>query len=470
MANDTANHSSQGSPPEQRENKQPLPLWRRISLALVFAAMAGVLGLLLTAYIAEMRFCGEIRKISRAGEPTKFPDLFADRTGTQTGEDANGYYVDAIRQFRPADVTNLMQVNLFYRTNMASLPAGQFPGDLREKVSDTLNKAKPVFVNLDKGAQLTLSEFDIGVTLGSQVCKARLDSAQGAVFLSSLRTLDLILADKGDVTADSIITTLRLTRVFDDYPTMLVQGRKLTSVGITCGDIQLLLTRCTVSQDQLSRLQPLLEETLASDSFKKSLEAERVYQLEIARNIIPKGMASKYLMADAPPLPERLAAPPFTWHRMRMFFASAKYLRDMAVLVKVSGQPWPQPLDELNALKSKSPAKSSGLVPSASVLSRLTAETLAIVRCTDTAIAIERYRLQNGRIPDGLSEICPDYIKSIPSDPFTGKSLLYTNDGQSYTVYSAGANHADDGGMITAKTGEQAALDTGLRVRHAPLK
>jgi hypothetical protein len=213
---------------------------------------------------------------------------------------------------------------------MASLPAGQFPGDLREKVADTLNKAKPIFENLDKGAQLTLSEFDMGVTLGSQVCKARLDSAQCAAFLSSLRTLDLILAGKGDAAADSIISTLQLTRVFDTCPTMFVQGRKLTCVGLACGDIQLLLAKCSPSENQLSRLQTLLEKTLPSDSLKGSLVAERVYQLEIARNIIPRNIASKYLMADAPALPERLAAPPFTWHRMRIFFSSAKYLRDMA--------------------------------------------------------------------------------------------------------------------------------------------
>ena len=158
-------HSAEGDMAEQRRRKQPLPLWRQIALALVIVAMAGVLGLMLTAYIAEIQFCGEIRKISKAGEPTKFPDLSRGQTVTQTGEDANSYYLDALRQFRPADATNLTQVNLFYRTNMASLPAGQFPGDLREKVADTLNKAKPIFENLDKGAQLTLSEFDIGVTL-----------------------------------------------------------------------------------------------------------------------------------------------------------------------------------------------------------------------------------------------------------------------------------------------------------------
>jgi hypothetical protein len=466
MANDTANRSAPDDSAEQREKKQPLPLWRRIALGFVIAAMAGVLGLLLLAYIAEIQFCGEIRKISKAGEPTKFPDLLAGRILTQTGEDANWYYVDALRQFRPADATNLMQVNLFYRTNMASLPAGQFPSDLHEKVADTINKAKPIFEDFDKGAQLALSDFDIGVTLGSQICKARLDSAQGAVFLSSLRTLDLILAGKGDAAADSIISTLKLTRVFDTCPTMLVQGRKLTCVGIACGDIQLLLSRCSVSADRLNRLQSLIEEALPSDSLKKSLEAERVYQLEIGRNLIPKSIASKYLMAKAPDLPERLAAPPFTWHRMRMFFASAKYMRDMAWLVKISSRPWPEPLDELADTKTKS----SRLIPSVTVLSRLTAETLAVVRCATSAIAIEQYRLQKGRLPGALTDICPDQIKSIPLDPFTGQKLLYISDEQSYTVYSTGANRADDGGSINAKAGEQMALDTGLRVRYTSSK
>jgi hypothetical protein len=473
MAIDTANHSAQGNLPEQMNNKQPLPLWRRIAITFVFVAIAGVLGLMLLAYIAEIQFCGEIRKISKAGEPTKFQDLLTGQTTTQTGEDANGYYVYAVSQFRPADATNLMQVNLFYRTSMASLPAGQFPADLREKVAGAISKAKPIFENLDKGAQFTLSKFDIGVTLGSQICKARLDSAQCAVFLSSLRTLDLILAGKGDAAADSIINTLQLTRVFDTCPTMLVQGRKLTSVGLTCGDIQLLLARCSVSDGRLIQLRSLLEETLTSDSLKRTLETERVYQLEIARNLIPRSMALKYLTADAPALPERLAMPAFTWHRMRIFFASAKYLRDMAWLIKISAQPWPGPLDELNTAKSKSQAKPNTLIPSVTVFSRLTAETLAVARCADSAIAIERYREQKESlpsIPNALADICPAYIKSIPSDPFTGQSLLYIHDDQSYTIYSTGANRVDDGGAINAKTGEQTALDTGLRIRHSASK
>lgn len=89
MANDTAYNSAQGDMAGQKEKKQPLPLWRRIALAFVIAAMAGVLGLMLTAYLAEIQFCGEIRKISKASQPLKFSDLHAGQTRTGTSEDAN---------------------------------------------------------------------------------------------------------------------------------------------------------------------------------------------------------------------------------------------------------------------------------------------------------------------------------------------------------------------------------------------
>jgi hypothetical protein len=273
-------------------------------------------------------------------------------------------------------------------------------------------------------------------------------------------------------------------RVFDSFPAITVQGRKMVCVRLVCNDIHLLLQRNAVdiqpspnsaktkkiSQQRLEAIQTLLEESYPPDSLTKTLMAERTYQLEVIRRLLPRSIASKYLMADAPALPERLALPPFTWYRMRIFFASAKYMRDMAWLIKISSQPWPGPLNELTGAKAKPSAKSSGLIPTAAMLSRLTAETFAIVRCTTTAIAIERYRLQNGRLPDGLADICPTYIKSIPTDPFTGQTLLYTRDDQSYTVYSTGANRADDGGTITAKTGEPTVLDTGIRIKHTSPK
>jgi hypothetical protein len=359
---------------------------------------------------------------------------------------------------------NLTKLNIFYRVNLVSLPASQFPGDLRESVEQNLTNAGPLLANLDKGAGLPLSGFDIGVTHGRQVCIARLDSVQGAVFLLSLRTSDLIRKGDAEKAAESIISTLKLIRVFDVHPTVIVQGRKMICVGFACGDIQLLLTRCRPSQQRLEMLQSLLEETFRRDSLEKTLLAERVYQLEIARNLIGKKVASRYLTTDVPTLPERLALPELAWYRMRVFAGSLKYLQDMAWCLTASRRPWPEPLDTIMDINAAPSGKLSRLVPTVVPLAHLTAEMLAITRCTVAVIAIERYCLQQGRIPDSLVVLQPGYIESIPLDPFTGRPLLYSRDGDSYTVYSVGINRIDDKGKIASEPNEPIILDSGIRI------
>jgi hypothetical protein len=334
-------------------------------------------------------------------------------------------------------------------------------------VEKTLTKTEPVFANLDKGAELELSGFDIGIIHGNQACRARLDSVQGIVFLSSLRTLHLILADDSEGAVKSIISTLKLMRVFDVHPTMLVQGRKIICVRLVCSDIQLLLVRCRPSEDQLKKLQSLLEEAFHSDSLEKTLLAERVYQLEVARNLIPENIASRYLTANAPYLPERLALPEFTWHRMRISAGSLRYLRDMAWFITAARQPWPVPLDEIMDANKTPSGRPSKLLSAVASLTRLTAETFAAIRCTTTAVAIERCRRQHGGLPDSLDVITPQYVASIPLDPFTGKPLLYGRDDDSYTVYSTGINRADDGGAVAPKPNELVILDAGVRIRRA---
>jgi DNA-binding GntR family transcriptional regulator len=61
----------------------------------------------------------------------------------------------------------------------------------------------------------------------------------------------------------------------------------------------------------------------------------------------------------------------------------------------------------------------------------------ARVRLVQTALAIERFRLRNGDIPENLEALTPDYIAAdVLEDPFTGESLLYSIEEDHYVVYS----------------------------------
>ena len=78
------------------------------------------------------------------------------------------------------------------------------------------------------------------------------------------------------------------------------------------------------------------------------------------------------------------------------------------------------------------------------------------------AIAAERYRKRHGQWPNALADLVPAEMKQLESDPFTGGSLLMRRLSDGLVIYSVGSNRQDDGGTITAKTGEP--LDIGFRL------
>jgi hypothetical protein len=87
----------------------------------------------------------------------------------------------------------------------------------------------------------------------------------------------------------------------------------------------------------------------------------------------------------------------------------------------------------------------------------------ARLRLTAAAIAVERYKLKYGKLPDKLKQLVPEFINKIPTDPFTlliprfkdepsndswiGRPVKYKKTGKHYIIYSIGTNQFDDGGI-----------------------
>jgi hypothetical protein len=64
------------------------------------------------------------------------------------------------------------------------------------------------------------------------------------------------------------------------------------------------------------------------------------------------------------------------------------------------------------------------------------------------ALAIERYRIAEGKLPDDLSVLAPRYLQTVPLDPFDEAPIRYRTLPEGYVVYSVGENGTDDGGEI----------------------
>jgi len=67
---------------------------------------------------------------------------------------------------------------------------------------------------------------------------------------------------------------------------------------------------------------------------------------------------------------------------------------------------------------------------------------------TRIAIALELYRLERGEYPGELTALVPEFLETLPLDPFTGELPVYFRDqGAPYQLYSLGPNETDDGGI-----------------------
>lgn len=89
------------------------------------------------------------------------------------------------------------------------------------------------------------------------------------------------------------------------------------------------------------------------------------------------------------------------------------------------------------------------------------AESDARTELLRAAIALEQYRLTTGTRPKKLSDLVPEFLETIPTDPFDqSKPLRYQpEDG---LIYSIGKNFADNGGQL-GKEFRREERDLGLK-------
>lgn len=82
------------------------------------------------------------------------------------------------------------------------------------------------------------------------------------------------------------------------------------------------------------------------------------------------------------------------------------------------------------------------------------------VRVTELMIGLVIFEEANGRLPEKLSELVPEFLDQIPQDPFRDQPLRY--DRERRVVWSVGYDGVDDGGMDTS--GRWDAADSAIEI------
>lgn len=88
----------------------------------------------------------------------------------------------------------------------------------------------------------------------------------------------------------------------------------------------------------------------------------------------------------------------------------------------------------------------------------------AQLRCAIAAMAVERFRQQNGHWPNALSDVPKELLPEVGTDPFDGLPLKYVKRPDGVTIYSIGVDCRDSGGEIKRGVPRADVRDIGFRL------
>ncbi len=318
------------------------------------------------------------------------------------------------------------------------------------KLSGTfLSKNKAALELLERGLKLPQWRFTTYREYRASYPGLDYTVAEMATLLGVKATLSAETEDPA-AAGESLVLLVRLETVSEACPGWYTQGEW---GGVDPGDTTVLnalirvLSRTRLTESQLSRLQAALKATEDEPVLRSQLVGERCLLIAALRRRLAElrehepisatayvalgfqdmdlalvfDVTDEYLDAAPLPLPQRLAAAAEIGRGMLGAADDVRILTDPRSSVR-----------RFLAL--------TGL------LFETDAERIAKLRAARSAVAVERYRLKNGNVPEKLEELVPSFLSQVPLDPFDGKPLRYKKTATGYKVYSIGSDGDDDGG------------------------
>jgi hypothetical protein len=141
------------------------------------------------------------------------------------------------------------------------------------------------------------------------------------------------------------------------------------------------------------------------------------------------------------------------WETPRRRHAHAVYLRLITEWITACDRPWDDlvKLEQTHDHYLSVDARAERATSSLGIVSgdaRASFRLRACLRCAYAAVAMERYRQEEGDWPASLETLVPHYLKQMPTDPYDGQPLRLKRLLDGIVVYSVGEDLIDNRGAL----------------------
>jgi len=296
-------------------------------------------------------------------------------------------------------------------------------------------------------------------------CRYPIDLSWGAAtpleHLQKLKQLSLAAAYRSmqdtNNFANDIETIVGMARTLDAEPLIISKLVRIALLNIAESALERRLNLGELNEVELNNLSQLFAGVAQTNQMAHGLIGERAMYIPYFRmswaeiNKLSQNDETDNDLLAGPPLP----GPQPILFRVTGFFERDLnyYLQTMEINIEFASQQPPQSLMVTNfqnkmyeELKHKFCILSAMLLPAFGNAMVREANELAHLRTAQTALAVERFRLVHGKLPEKLDDLVPQFLPAVLQDPFNGQPLHYRGLEKGYVIYSVDRDGEDNEG------------------------
>ncbi len=432
----------------ERQNKKArrrFKLWHGIVALLLFL-------FLLFRVTGSLKLKKQLKVLRTKGYPVTLEELGRLYNIPEGAKNAADVYMAAFSNYVKWDNDAQRALPVFGK---ASMPGRTQPLDAstRQLVEKFLSDNKKTLTLLHEAASIEHCRYPIDLTKGSVDLIERpgspaswVEDLRASTRLLRLETLSHCENQDPDKALESIRANFALAKLIS-APLLIHRLVHNSIQSRTYKSIDRILNRMQLTDKHLLSLSAWIKESRSDEGYIKALVGERCIGLSAFRG--PVGQATDQMGAGGKASILMLGF----WKMLGLHYRDALgYIGLMQEYLDAMELPSDERLLVFDSIQEDvGSGKRGGLLTrliwpalarTLDIDTRCTAEALA----AQTALAVERYRLAEGHLPESLENLVPGCMELVPKDPFDGRSLRYFTRENGFVVYSIGDDLTDNGG------------------------
>ena len=347
-------------------------------------------------------------------------------------------------EISPADA-NSRDLPIFGSATMPAL-GEPMPPVTKENIAAVVQRNEAAWKSLQEGASFEEARYPIDLNLGPATILPHLTKIKRAAQFAQLRTIMFAANKQPQEAVDSILLSLAVAESLKNEPLLISQLVRIAANAIDVAGLEYALNSVALAPADLERLSLAFAKVESRNTdgvpLTRALIAEQVMALTFFD--LPPGKLEEQLKSfqsdDVPKLP---ASEMMKDLKSQRAFLTATFEHALAL----RSAPFPErlKLDEYMASRAGEARNKQFYLCQMWLggLGKATgreARELSQLRLAQTAIALERFRQENGSYPDSLAALVPKFLPQVPMDPVNGGEIHYEKKGAGYEATSTAIN------------------------------